>query len=484
MKKQILFSLIFLLLVACSGDEVVEKTAVSSTTPPTATKTTAIPTPTIAPTNTPTPIAAISLSPQTVGNDGVLIVDEVVALEDGWLAIYAERNGQMGELLAYTAVSEGSNRDITVAIPPMLATEELIAMLYAGGDDVADFDVETAVFTHPFAVTLDVPVPIIVISNQTITEDGLLEFDNIFTAAAGWVVVYNDEGGDIGRPLAHQYVEAGENEAVTIPIPLNEATPRLHAALFVDDGEARHYEDDSIDTPVLVSGQPVVASFQATLPPSILVYDQPILNKTIVIDRAVSDGGGWVVAYDDPGTTSAGIIVGFAPLDDGLNEAVTMTLSSSTIETVYLLLHNDDEDIGEFDVPGDMPLLMEDGRLPPPAAVRTNKNSYLITRDQSIAQNGDGATVTVPLVAATRPVWLAIHSAGDGELAEEIIGFTFIPAGLNREIIVPIDLDGVTQTLYAVLHRDDGELGEFEYPDADAPLQRNFALIHSHFVVE
>jgi len=483
MKKQLLLTLlIILLLAACSGDETVEETAVSPTISPTAT---IAATPTAAPTVTPVPpTAAIIISPQTVTDDGVLIVDEVIALEDGWLAIYAERNGQTGELLAYTAVSEGSNSDITIAIPPMLATADLVAMLYAGGEDGAGFDVETAVIAEPFAVTLDVPVPTIVVSNQTITEDGHVQFDSIFTSVAGWVVIYNDNGGDIGRPLAYQYVEAGENDDVYVPIPLNEATPRLHAALFVDDGEARHYEDDSIDTPVLVSGQPVVASFQATLPPSILVYDQPILNKTIVIDRAVSNGAGWVVAYNDPGTTSAGIIVGFAPLADGLNEAFTMTLSSSTIETVYLLLHNDDEEVGEFDVPGDMPLVMEDGRLPPPAVVRTNQNSYLITRDQPIVQDADGASVTVPLVAATRPVWLAIHSAGDGEPSGEVIGSVFVPAGLNREVVVPIDLDGMTQTLYAVLHRDDSEIGEFEYPDADLPLQRNFALIQSPFVIQ
>jgi len=245
MKKQLLLTLlVILLLAACSGDETVEETAVSPTAPPTATTTTSPPTPTppqitVDVTRLPL-LPSITISPQTVADDGVLIVDEVVALEAGWLAIYAERNGQMGELLAYTAVSEGSNSDITIAIPPMLATADLIAMLYAGGEDGADFDVETAVFTHPFAVTLDVAVPTIVISNQTITEDGFVEFDNIFTAAAGWIVLYNDEGGDIGRPLAHQYVEAGENEAVFVPIPLNEATPRLHAALFVDDGEARH----------------------------------------------------------------------------------------------------------------------------------------------------------------------------------------------------------------------------------------------------
>lgn len=487
MNKKLLFILLLLsipaLLAACSGNETVVETAVSPTISPTATI--AIARATAAPTATPVPpVASITISPQTVGEDGVLVVDEVVALEDGWLAIYAKRNGQMGELLAYTAVSQGSNSNTTVAIPPMLATANLTAMLYADVEGEAGFDVKTAVYTHPFTVVLDIPVPTIAITDQTIGEDGIVQFNNIFTTAAGWIVIYSDDNGTIGEPLAHQYVEAGENEEVTIPIPLNKATSRLIAALFVDSGTSRHYEDDTIDTAVLVNGEPVTAAFKVKLPPSIYIYDQPLIDRTLIIDRAVSDGPGWLVAYNDPGTTSAGIIIGSVPLADGLNELISLTISSATVDTVYLLLHSDEEDVGQFNVPGDLPVVMENGRLPTPATIRTNQNSYLITRNQAISQNAAGSSITVPLVAATTPVWLAIHTDVNGEPSGDIIGYLHLPVGLNRNIVVPIELDGVTQTLHAVLHRDDGILKEFEFPDGDPTLQRNFSLIQAPFEIE
>ena len=161
-----------------------------------------------------------------------------------------------------------------------------------------------------------------------------------------------------------------------------------------------------------------------------------------------------------------------------------MTISSDTVDTVYLLLQSDEEDVGTFNVPGDLPLVTEDGRLPTPAAIRTNQNSYLITRNQPISQDADGSSITVPLVAATTPVWLAIHANGDGEASNDVIGYVHLPVGLNRNVVVPIELDGVTKTLYAVLHRDDGELKTFEFPDGDPPLQRNFSLIESPFEIE
>ncbi len=481
MKKQILLSLIVLLLVACSADKAAEETVVSPVTSP-FTPTSIPAAPTMRPTAVPATAVplrpAITVSLQTVADDGVLRIDEVLAAEAGWVAIYAQRDGKVGEMLAYTAVAEGVNRGITVAIPPMLATEKLIAMLYAG-EDTGFFDAETAVVTHSFEIVLDIATPIIAVIDQSIGEDGMVEFENVYTAVDGWIVLYNDENGTIGRPLAHQFVEAGGHDDIRIPIPLHEATAQLHAALFIDDGVLRHYESDDVDTAVLVSGTPVVATFEAALPPSILAYDQPLLDNTLVIDRAVSDGDGWLVAYNDSSTTSGGVIVGFAPLADGVNEMVSVTISSSSLDTVYLLLHKDGGEMGVFGVSDDLPIMADDGRLPPPTVVHTDKASYLITRDQPIRQEGDVSSVTIPLVAAVRPVWVVINN-DEGKR----IGKLLLPAGLNRDVVVPVELDGVMDGLTAVLHRDDGKIGEFEYPEGDASLHYNFGLIESPFLIQ
>jgi hypothetical protein len=41
--------------------------------------------------------------------------------------------------------------------------------------------------------------------------------------------------------------------------------------------------------------------------------------------------------------------------------------------------------------------------------------------------------------------------------------------GVNTDVIVEIDPDIATDTLYAMLHEDTGTMGEYEFPDADPP---------------
>ncbi|MBK9613797.1 hypothetical protein [Candidatus Amarobacter glycogenicus] len=82
--------------------------------------------------------------------------------------------------------------------------------------------------------------------------------------------------------------------------------------------------------------------------------------------------------------------------------------------------------------------------------------------------DGEDTAVTVPLVVAETAVWVVIHTDNEGELGN-IIGQTWVPAGINREVVVRIDAAQITPTLYAVLHVDAGTLQEGEPGGTDVP---------------
>jgi plastocyanin len=86
--------------------------------------------------------------------------------------------------------------------------------------------------------------------------------------------------------------------------------------------------------------------------------------------------------------------------------------------------------------------------------------------DQAI-ENG---MVTVPQVVSDGPGWIVIHADKDGAPGP-VIGRAAVSDGENADVMVEIDTEMVTEMLYAMLHTDTGEMGTYEFPDADPPVK-------------
>jgi hypothetical protein len=313
-----------------------------------------------------------------------------------------------------------------------------------------------------------------------VTEDGIVTVESVVAATPGWLVLHIDEDGEPGPMLGYAPVLVGQNENVTMAINWREATPILHAVLYEDAGEPEHFEYPDVDPPVIVQDKPIASAFMAMLPPDIYVLDQPVVDRSLVIERALSYGPGWLVVYlDDEGTF--GQIIGWAPLEDGLNEQIPVTLNAANVTSnLHLMIHKDVETLGEFEFPGaDNPVFFLD-LLPDPTTFRTDAGNYLLTRDQEISANN---TVTVPLVVVDVEAWVVLRADEDGQPGE-IVGIAWIPSGINREIVLEVDSDLVTPILHAILYLDAGTAQEFEFPDGfDVPLQRNRTIISAPFAV-
>jgi len=84
-------------------------------------------------------------------------------------------------------------------------------------------------------------------------------------------------------------------------------------------------------------------------------------------------------------------------------------------------------------------------------------------------QKASEGAVTIDEVIASQPGWLVIHATRNGGPGP-VIGFSPVVVGSNPDLAVDIDLSQATGQLFAMLHVDAGQAGEYEFPGDDAPV--------------
>jgi hypothetical protein len=94
--------------------------------------------------------------------------------------------------------------------------------------------------------------------------------------------------------------------------------------------------------------------------------------------------------------------------------------------------------------------------------------------------------VVVAEAVADAPAWVVIRDLSGGMLGA-VLGHTGIPKGTSHAIAVDLNRDIVDgETLYAVLHDDDGQVGVFEFPGGDMPVMETgggMGMVEKSFAV-
>jgi LPXTG-motif cell wall-anchored protein len=91
------------------------------------------------------------------------------------------------------------------------------------------------------------------------------------------------------------------------------------------------------------------------------------------------------------------------------------------------------------------------------------------------------APLVVEQVVSNGPGWIVIHAQADGSPGP-ILGYTAVSDGVNNNVLVEIDASGATETLYAMLHTDAGEIGTFEFPNGpDTPVSVDGQVVTPSF---
>lgn len=92
--------------------------------------------------------------------------------------------------------------------------------------------------------------------------------------------------------------------------------------------------------------------------------------------------------------------------------------------------------------------------------------------------------VAVAEAVSTGPGWVVIHADQDGQPGA-VLGHSPVAAGVNADLKVKVDTSKMTDVLYAMLHTDEGEVGSYEFPGADGPVQvAGFPVMLSFRVLE
>lgn len=430
-----------------------------------------LPTPEPSPTVTvkPTVIPAhVAIENQALDGSGKLSAAEVSLPASGWLAIYNSLNGEPDQLIGRASLAAGVHHDIQITVDAAEATEELFARLHIdlGTAGVFEYPGEDKPFPgeseREFAVELRMPRPKIGVDSQEVTEDGVVILTEVELLAPSWVLIHADQNGEIGAVLGGVLLDAGSYENVPMTIDWRRATPTLHALLHVDEGETGVIDYPDGDMPILVNGLPIVATFKATYPPDIVVYDQPLIDGTVTIERVISNGPGWVVIQNEI-DEQPGLIIGSAPLHDGLNEGITVTLKLTAITSqLFARIHEDTEEGNALNFPAQDPAVRYNGRLPNAAGFRLGDYALAFVRDQKALEGA----ITIDVLVAPAEGWAAVF-ADDGGQPDSLLGKTWVPAGVNRDVSVtlaPFPTDSTV--LHLVLFQDLGKPKVFE-PDVD-----------------
>lgn len=86
----------------------------------------------------PAPESAVRVGDQEVSD--VVMIDEVISAEPGWIVIHIEAEGKPGPIIGMSAVKAGVNKDVQVAVDGTKATEVLYAMLHVDRGQAGVFE--------------------------------------------------------------------------------------------------------------------------------------------------------------------------------------------------------------------------------------------------------------------------------------------------------------------------------------------------------
>ncbi|MGB0385402.1 MAG: cupredoxin domain-containing protein [Ardenticatenaceae bacterium] len=344
-------------------------------------------------------------------------------------------------------------------------------------------------------------MPSIMVEDQTVS-GGQVMIAEVVAAQDGWLVIHNTdaEGNVIVPDIISEPVMVSAGTTTNVMVTLTEDVPDNHvlvAMLHIDDGEMGVYEFPDADPPALAGEDLVVAIFtvmveSAEVMPSIMVEDQMISGRQVMIAEVVAAQDGWLVIHN---TDAEGNVI----VPDIISEPVMVSAGTTTNVMVTLtedvpnnhvlvaMLHIDDGEMGVYEFPdADPPALAGEDLVIAIFTVMVESAEVMpsiMVEDQTVS----GRQVMIAEVVAAQDGWLVIHNtdAEGNVIVPDIISEpVMVSAGTTTNVMVTLTEDVPNNhVLVAMLHIDDGEMGVYEFPDADPPALAGEDLVVAAFTV-
>lgn len=432
-------------------------------------------------------------SPLTVVN-----VAAVTSRGPGFLAIHEQRpNGQIGDVIGHVPVSNGdANTALAITLErPVVNGEVLYAALHAdspadgdftfGADDddpIVLLDDSMAALAPTFTVSVMTIEPSVTAEEQVVNPIDEVIIKEAVSIGPGWIVIQaNDGQGLPGAILGQTSLAAGTNSNIKVKLSRDAITgEQLFASLHKDEGTLGTFEFPGADVAVADSmGAPIRPAFTVTIEidgAAINVADQeanPINNVTI--GRVTALEPGFIVIYeaDANGPNQFGNPIGLSPVSPGVNSQVQVLLNRDARhdEPLTAVLHVDRGDIGLFEYPGPDDFVLNMMSVPVSRVFRTYVTS---TATPTVSVQDQDPTplnrVVVQQVVYGARGWIVIHEDNAGAPGA-VLGQTALMPGVSRDVAVTLSRDAVEgEVLYAMLHKDEGVVGTYEFPGPDSPV--------------
>jgi plastocyanin len=345
-------------------------------------------------------------------------------------------------------------------------------------------------------------IPKIVTNDQNSISNSVL-FTQIVTTQNGWIAIHADSNGSPGDIIGFAKINQGDNNNVRVDINVCRATQTLIAMLHTDAGQIGVFEYPGADSPLLYNNQMITQNFklnnfndlrsqcsQTVVTASISVLSQTIAdNNSVTIQLIVSPGRGWVVIQSDTNEE-----IGYAALTQGNNSNVSIQIDKSkSTQNLTAQVRTDAGQIGVYEPSVDAPIIVNNTAVQETFQVTnpdnnggtdnngTDSNQYkpmVNVSDQNII-NGQ---VIVDEIDTNTNSWIEIHADENGSPGN-IIGYSQVGIGRDTNVVVDVNTNQATETLYAMLHIDAGMVGVYEFPGADMPIEIDGNIVQKEFTV-
>ncbi len=309
--------------------------------------------------------SSITVQDQDLGETGQVILDEVIAASSGWVGIHTNDQGQPGTMLAYAPIVKGRNEAISLTVNRFEATPTLHVVLYedAGEEDVF----ENSGVDQPVSLQENVqfesfealfPLDVFVI-NQPLA-DGTISVEQATSFGPGWLVIYNDDEGELGNIIGQAPLEKGINKQIEVEVVESAMTPLLYIMLHQDLEIEGTFDYPQSDPPARYQERlPNPFEFRTDTGNYLITEDQELGDtQTVNISLIVVDVAAWVVIRGDV-SGEQGEIAGMAWIPAGITRDLEIEVDPELItSTLYAILHLDAVQSKEFNYPEglDIPL--------------------------------------------------------------------------------------------------------------------------------
>jgi len=320
---------------------------------------------------------------------GIVVVDAVTAAQPGWVVIYKNPNLYDSEIVGHAWVHQGVNMGVKVVVnmsaissPPTLWAAFLadnnppsVSQQWGNnGQNVPGSAAQSqptgliafATTAGPAAAATSAKAMTDRITgrDQDVTS-GLVLVDAVTADQNGWVVLYRSPAFGAGDIVGFAPVYRGTNTDVLVKIDASKLTDRSNvwAQLHTDAGAQNVFEWGNMerqtdgellqvfnDPPVIQNNTYIRASFATTPSPAapstgstaaksitspkstnaISVSSQSLSTGVVVINSVSVVQNGWVVISRSPSFSSSSI-VGYAPIYQGTNSGVRVTIDTTRL---------------------------------------------------------------------------------------------------------------------------------------------------------